>query len=107
MPFDNLDDRITNDPQMMRAVLELREWFRAWHTAWEAAAEVGACDALGSVEYARMTAAARFERVEASQTAMRRFIRERADVPSPRSITEASLARREALAKERSERHED
>jgi len=89
------------------AIAEVREWFRLWHSAWEAAVEVGAIDPIGSAEYARLTARARFERLEATATGMRRFIRERAGTPSLRGITEESRARRERLAKERSERHED
>jgi hypothetical protein len=87
------------------ALAEVRDWFRQWHYAWEAMAEQGSCDGLGSHEYCRLTAQARYERVPANQTAMRKWIRERTNVPPPSSMTAESLAKREARAKERSEDH--
>lgn len=89
------DDRPA-DPHERDALVEVREWFRQWHIAWEALAECGSCDELGSVEYSRLTAEARFQQVVPSQVTMRAWIQSQANVRPAGSITEASLARRQA-----------
>jgi hypothetical protein len=89
------------------AMAEVREWFRLWHHCWEAAVEVGATDAIGSREYSRLTAEARFHRVTANAVDMRHFIRDNLVISNTPSITQESLAKRQARQRKEAEHGED
>ena len=76
-------------------------WYEAWYQAWEWVEAQGGCDTFGSREFARLTARARVLGLGIGQTEMRCWIRQQANLPPVTSVTERSLAWRQARARKR------
>lgn len=90
------------------ALQNLLDWWEAWYAAWDALAESGACDYRSGAEFTRVSNEAWAANVPACQTAMRRWIRERANIGPVPSITDKSVARRlENLERRRKEGKHD
>lgn len=103
---DTSSYRPQDDPVVLAAIEEVRDWFRCWWTAWESVEQSGGVEGMGGAEYARLTAQARFERVPPTQVTMRRWIRGAVLCESLVGITEESLAQRQSRAKEKTQEND-